>query len=206
MDRDDDFSAAGVEKQLNASLKALRVETIDLYQFHSGSDAFFQNGKLWDFLAVQKLLGTIRHIGISIMQKGSEFQGREAATVGAEVLQVVYNCLDRRPEKMYFPHAKQNNLGILARVPLASGLLSGKYQPGATFAANDVRSKIDAEKMKRDLAEVARLQKHEVPEGVSMAKWAMAWCLENPLVSALIPGCKSPAQVKANARVADLVS
>ena len=90
-------------------------------------------------------------------------------------------------------------------MPLASGLLSGKYKPGATFAANDVRATFDAEKMQRDLAEVERLQKEEVPAGVPMAKWAMAWCLKNPVVTALIPGCKDPEQVKANASAAELV-
>jgi len=72
-------------------------------------------------------------------------------------LQVVYNRLDRRPEEMYFAHAQQDNLGILGRVPLASGLLAGK-----------------------------------------------SWCLRNPLVSAVIPGCKTPAQVEANAAAAGL--
>ena len=205
MDRDDDFSVAGVQNQLDASLKALRTDYIDLYQFHSGSDAFFQNDVLWNHLARQNQRGSIRHIGISIMQKGSELQAREAAKVGAGALQVVYNRLDRRPEQLYFPHAERDQLGILARVPLASGLLSGKYKPGATFAANDVRATFDAEKMKRDLAEVERLQREEVPAGVPMSQWAMAWCLKNPLVTTLIPGCKNPDQVKANAAAADLV-
>jgi len=203
MDRDDDYSVAGVQKQLDESLKALRGETIDLYQFHSGADNFFQDEKLWNFLAGQKRAGKIRHLGVSIMQKGSELQAREAAKFGAEALQVVYNRLDRRPEEIYFPHAQKNNLGILARVPLASGLLSGKYKPGVTFAANDVRSTMDTGKMKRDLSEVERLQREEVPSGVPMAKWAMAWCLRNPIVTALIPGCKNPEQVKANASAAE---
>src|SRR5438067_7272715 len=103
---------------------------------------------------------------------------------------------------MYFSHAEKNNLGVLARVPLASGLLSGKYKPGVSFAANDVRATFDAGKMSRDLAEVARLQKEEVPAGVPMAQWAMAWCLKNPVVTALIPGCKNPDHVKANAAAA----
>ena len=205
MNRDDDFSVVGVQKQLEASLQALRVETIDLYQFHSGSDTLFQNQELWTMLAEQKRAGKVRHLGVSILQKGSEFQAREAAKLGVEALQVFYNRLDRRPEQLYFPHAERDNLGILARVPLASGLLSGKYKPGATFAANDVRATFDAEKMKRDLAEVERLQKEEVPAGVPMAKWAMAWCLKNPVVSALIPGCKNPEQVRANAGAAELV-
>ena len=206
LNRDDDFSVAGVRAQLEASLKALRVDTIDLYQFHSGSDALFQNPELWTMLAEQKRAGKIRHLGVSILQKGSELQAREAAKFGVDALQVFYNRLDRRPEQMYFPHAQKNNLGILSRVPLASGLLSGKYKPGATFAANDVRSSFDAEKLKRDLAEVERLQKTEVPAGAPMAQWAMAWCLKNPIVTALIPGCKNPEQVRANAKAADLVA
>jgi aryl-alcohol dehydrogenase-like predicted oxidoreductase len=205
MNRTDDFSVAGVRQQLEASLKALRVETIDLYQFHSGSDALFQNQELWTMLAEQKRAGKIRHLGVSILQKGSEFQARAAAKFGVEALQVFYNRLDRRAETMYFPHAQRDQLGVLARVPLASGLLSGKYKPGATFAANDVRATFAAEKLKRDLAEVERLQKEEVPPGVPMAKWAMAWCLNNPVVSTLIPGCKNPEQVKANASAAELV-
>ncbi len=205
MNRDDDFSVAGVRQQLEASLQALRVGTIDLYQFHSGSDTLFQNQELWTMLAEQKRAGKIRHLGVSILGKGSEWQAQKAVQFGVEALQVVYNRLDRRPEQLYFPHAQKNNLGILARVPLASGLLSGKYKPGATFAANDVRATFDAEKMQRDLAEVERLQKEEVPPGVPMAKWAMAWCLKNPAVTALIPGCKNPEQVRANAGAAELV-
>jgi aryl-alcohol dehydrogenase-like predicted oxidoreductase len=205
LSRDDDFSVAGVQQQLEASLKALCIETIDLYQFHSGSDALFQNEELWTMLAGQKRAGKIRHIGVSILQRGSELQAREAAKFGVEALQVFYNRLDRRAEEMYFPHAECSQLGVLARVPLASGLLSGKYKAGATFPANDVRASFDAAKLKRDLAEVERLQREEVPAGVPMAKWAMAWCLKNPIVSALIPGCKNPEQVRANASAAELV-
>lgn len=205
MNRDDDFSIAGVQQQLDASLKALRVETIDLYQFHSGSDAVFQNPELWDFLAAQKRAGKIRHLGVSILQKGSESQAREAAKFGVEALQVFYNRLDLRPEELFFPHARRDNLGIIGRVPLASGLLTGKYKAGAAFAANDVRSKMDEEKLKRNLAEVGRLQREEVPAGVPMANWAMAWCLKDPLVSSVICGCKNPGQVRANAQAASLV-
>jgi len=205
VDRDTDFSVASVRSQLEGSLKALRVETIDLYQFHSGSDELFQNEELWAMLDEQKRAGKIRHLGVSILQKGSELQAREAGWFGVEALQVFYNRLDQRPETMYFPHAQRDNLGILARVPLASGLLSGKYKPGASFAPNDVRATFDAEKMKRDLAEIERLKKTEVPAGVPMAQWAMAWCLRNPIVTALIPGCKNPEQVRANASAAGLI-
>jgi len=205
MNRDDDYSIAGVQKQLDDSLQALRVEAIDLYQFHSGSDALFQDPKLWEFLAGQKRAGKVQHLGVSILGKGSELQAREAAQVGAEALQVYYNRLDRKPEQIYFPHAEKDHLGILARVPLASGLLSGKYKPGVNFPANDMRSSFGEARLKRELAEVERLQREEVPPGVPMARWAMAWCLRNPVVTALIPGCKNPEQVRANAGAAELV-
>ncbi len=206
MDRDDAFSCAEVQRQLEASLRALRVERIDLYQFHSGSDALFENEAMWTKLDAEKRAGKIGHLGISILGKGSESQARQARRFGAEALQVVYNRLDRRPEELYFPHAQRDRLGILARVPLASGLLSGKYLPGSSFPPDDVRARFDQEKMRNDIAEAARLQKEEVPPGVPMAQWALAWCLSNPLVSAVIPGCKNPAQVISNAAAADLLA
>jgi aryl-alcohol dehydrogenase-like predicted oxidoreductase len=205
LQRTDDFSAAGVGRQLEASLRALRVEAIDLYQFHSGSDEAFRNEELWKMLGEQKRAGKIRYLGISIRGKGSEVQAREARTAGAEVLQVIYNRLDRRPEQEYFPHAQRDHLGILARVPLASGLLSGKYRAGATFPANDFRSSLGPEKLNRDLAEVERLRATEVPVTMPMAQWALSWCLRNPAVSAVVPGCKDPAQVRLNASAADLI-
>jgi aryl-alcohol dehydrogenase-like predicted oxidoreductase len=159
---------------LDESLKALHVETIDLYQFHSGSDELFQNEKLWSFLAEQKRAGKIRQLGVSVLQKGSEAQARDAARAGVGALQVFYNRLDRRAEEIYFPHARESNLGIIGRVPLASGLLTGKYQPGQNFAAGDVRATFNPEKLQRDLAEVARLQNAEVPAGVPMGQWAIA--------------------------------
>lgn len=205
LERDDLFSAADVRQQLEGSLKCLRVDCIDLYQFHSGGDALFQNAELWTMLAEQQRAGKIRHLGVSIMAKGSELQAREAHHYGAEALQIVYNRLDRRPEQMYFPHAERDRLGILARVPLASGYLTGKYRPGATFPKEDVRATHDAEKTRRDLAEVERLRQEEVPPGVEMSQWALAWCLKNPLVTTVIPGCKDPAQVRANAAAANLL-
>ena len=205
LNRDDDFTIAGIGQQLDDSLRALHVETIDLYQFHSGSDTAFQNQELWSFLDRQKRAGKIRHLGASIMQKGSELQARLAPQFGVEALQVFYNRLDRRAEKIYFPHAKKAGLGVLARVPLASGL-SGKYKAGATFTGNDVRAKFDPEKLQRDLAEVQRIQSAELPPGIPMAEWAMAWCLRDPLVTAIIPGCKNPAQVRANAAAAARVA
>jgi len=205
MDRTDDFSVAAVRQQLEASLRALRVEAIDLYQFHSGSDTVFRNQELWTMLAEQKQAGKIRHLGISILGKGSELQAREARQAGAEFLQVIYNRLDRRPEQLYFPHAQREHLGILARVPLASGLLSGKYTIGASFPANDVRATFDPARLRQDLEEIERIRATELPPNIPMAQWALAWTLRNPLVTAVIPGCKNPQQVRSNAGAVNLL-
>lgn len=200
--RRDAFSVAGARAQLEASLRALHVDAIDLYQFHSGNDAAFNNDDLWQYLADEKRAGKIRHLGVSI-NKTTEHQADWAKERGIEVIQVVHNRLDCRAETLHFPFAARDGLGVLARVPLASGLLTGKFRPGVTFPANDVRARVGAETMQRDLDAVARLGRDEVPAGMPMAHWAIAWCLKNPLVSAVIPGCKDPGQVSNNAAAAD---
>jgi aryl-alcohol dehydrogenase-like predicted oxidoreductase len=206
MNRTDDFTPTGVRRQLEGSLRALGVDCIDVYQFHSGPDSAFRNEDLWKMLDEQKRAGKIRHLGISIAGKGSELQARDARSAGAEVLQVIYNRLDRRPETDYFPYAQRESLGVLARVPLASGLLTGKYKTGASFPQNDFRSTFEPGRLERDIAEVQQLRETEVPEGVPMAAWALAWCLREPAVSAVIPGCKDAAQVRSNAAAVDLMS
>lgn len=150
-------------------------------------------------LAEQKRAGKIRHLGVSILGKGSEYQAREAKRLGAEALQVIYNRLDRRPEQTVFPYAQRDQLGILARVPLASGFLSGKYKPGTTFPADDVRATFEPEKLRQNLEEIEKIRANELPPGMPMSQWALRWCLQNPLVSAVIPGCKDANQVAQNA-------
>lgn len=94
----------------------------------------------------------------------------------------------------------------MARVPLASGYLSGKYKPEATFSANDVRSTHDAEQRRASLAEVERIRSNELPEGMDMAQWALAWCLKHDAVTCVIPGSKTPEQVESNAAAAQYAS
>jgi len=204
-DRDQLWSASEVRKQLEDSLRALGTDYIDLYQFHSGSNDAFDNDELWAMLREQKERGVIRHLGISISPNTNTHQTSRATKAGAETIQVVYNRLDRAPEEEVFPLCIDRNLGVLARVPLASGFLSGKYKPGARFAESDVRSTRDAAKNDALLAEAEKIRKSEVPDGVDMAGWALAWCLRHDAVTCVIPGCRNPGQVAANARAVDLV-
>jgi aryl-alcohol dehydrogenase-like predicted oxidoreductase len=203
-ERDQIWDADGVQKQLEESLQALQIDYVDLLQFHSGDNEKFDNDALWERLSRLKEQGKVRHIGISIGANTNDYQTGKAPDVDAEAIQVVYNRLDRAPEEKVLPLCTQHNLGVLARVPLASGYLSGKYKPGASFVSSDVRSRHNDETREKRLREVESIQKSEVPEGVPMAQWALAWCLKHPAVTTVIPGCKNVQQVKSNASAADL--
>jgi aryl-alcohol dehydrogenase-like predicted oxidoreductase len=192
-----------VRVQLEESLKALKTDYIDLYQFHSGSDDAFNNDDLWTMLDKQVQAGKIRNLGISIGSNDNLYQTSKASEVGAKAIQVVYNRIDRVPETRVFPSCEEQDLGVLARVPLASGYLSGKYKPGAVFTDN-VRKGRKREEIDEKLQLVEKIKQEEVPEGVDMASWALAWCLKNPVVTTVIPGCKSTEQVIANAKAAEL--
>jgi aryl-alcohol dehydrogenase-like predicted oxidoreductase len=206
MDRTDRFRPEEVRDQLIASLRALRTDRIDLYQFHSGSDDAFLDDGLRTVLEDARRSGMVRNLGVSIRGTGSEVQVREAFGRGYGVLQVVYNRLDVRAESDVFPHARRYGLGIMARVPLGSGLLSGKYEAMEKFGANDYRSTLGKEEIARRVHEAERFADEELPLGVSRVRWALAWCLRDPVVAAVIPGAKSPEQVAENASAADLLS
>ena len=202
------YTVPEVLQQLEASLRALRTEVIDLYQFHSGSNEAFDNDELWAMLEKQKQAGKIRHFGISVSRKSKEwreYQTQKASSVGASTIQVKYNRLERHAETEVFPECLSQNLGVLARVPLASGLLSGRYQEVKSFDESEARAgKYDAETFARMQDEIREVLANELPENTTLAEYALAWSLAHPAVSCVIPGCKTPEQVRMNARVADL--
>jgi aryl-alcohol dehydrogenase-like predicted oxidoreductase len=206
MDRTDCFGAEEVRAQLIASLRALRTDRIDLFQFHSGGDEAFLDEGLRAFLEDARRAGMVRNLGVSIRGTGSEVQTREAFGRGYGVLQIVYNRLDNRAESETFPTARRYNLGILARVPLASGLLSGAHEAGDTFGPDDFRSTLGKAEITRRIRQGEKLADEELPLGVSRVRWALAWCLRDPVVTAVIPGVKTPEQVAENAAAADLLS
>lgn len=205
-ERDHVYDPDEVRKQLDGSLRALRTETIDLYQFHSGTDAMFETEGLWQMLRDQQQAGKIRHLGISISKSyEGVHQIDRASAVGAAAFQVVYNRLDRRHEDATFKVAVEQDLGVLARVPLASGFLSGKFTRDSHFDKNDVRAAWMSESERLEMIEqAARIEAEEVPPGVPMAPWALAWALQHPAVTCVIPGCKNVEQTRSNAQAADL--
>jgi aryl-alcohol dehydrogenase-like predicted oxidoreductase len=204
--RDSCVGPADLLTQLDASLKALRTDYVDVLQFHSGNDELFATPGMWEAANEAKRQGKVRFLGNSIASNtGSTHQVDRSTEVGVDVIQLIYNRLEREPEAAVFPSCQRQNLGVLARVPLASGFLSGKYKPGHKFPANDVRDVWMKAKQERMLGQVEQIAATEVPAGVPMAQWALAWALKNPAVTAVIPGCKDAAQVRANAAAAALL-
>lgn len=201
---------ADVRRQLEDSLTALQTDHVDLLQYHSwGDDDFFRDDVLAELDKLRQE-GKFHHLGNSVGKNTNVKQIAASRERGIEFLQIIYNRLDRAPEGEIFDICRRDNLGILARVPLASGFLSGKYKPGHQFDRDEVRGKGD-KKQENDekLREVERIRREEYekevePDRVSMATWALAWCLKHPAVTSVIPGCKSVQQVEANAAAADL--
>ncbi len=205
MNRTEPRSPSDTMQQLEDSLKFLRTDYVDLLQYHSWGDAQFADAGVLEAIQKAKQQGKVRHLGNSVGSNGNLGQIEKSKSMGLEAIQIIYNRLDRKPEEAVFAECIKQNLGVLARVPLASGYLSGKYKPGVTFQKGDVRSNHKPEDIDRKLAEVARIQQDELPAGVPMAQWALAWCLQHPAVTTVIPGCKDVQQVADNAAAAGLV-
>ena len=196
------YNRKNIEAFVDHSLKNLETDALDLLQLHCPPTEVYYRPEL--FAALDELVadGVIAHYGVSV-EKVEEAQ-KALEYPGLASVQIIFNIVRQRPAERFLADAAARDVGVLARVPLASGLLSGKYRPGATFPANDWRSTFEAEKMRNDLEQVERIRQTEVPAGVPMAQWALAWCLKSPAVSAVIPGCQNPAQVAANAVAAEL--
>jgi myo-inositol catabolism protein IolS len=206
LNRTDERTASDMLTQLEGSLKALKTDYIDLLQYHSIRYEEFANDELSAALEKVMKAGKVRHLGNSIggQTRNNINQIEDSTKRHVEAIQLIYNRLDRTPEEKAFEICRKQDLGVLARVPLASGFLSGKYKPGATFDKNDVRAGQEKAQLEKRLREVEEIRRSEVPPGVDMAQWALAWCLKHPAVSTVIPGCKDVKQVRSNAAAADL--
>jgi aryl-alcohol dehydrogenase-like predicted oxidoreductase len=205
MNRTEPRLPGDVQQQLEESLRALRTDYVDLLQYHSWGDADFAKQDVRDVLAKLIQSGKVRHIGNSIGSNDNLKQVDDSANAHVEAIQVIYNRLQREPEQRVFASCQRQELGVLARVPLASGYLSGKYKPGASFTGQDHRANQKPEARDARLAEAQRIIREEIPHGTNPAQWALAWCLKHPAITCVIPGCKSVEQVESNAAAADLV-
>ena len=194
-------------KQLEDSLRALKTDVIDLYQYHSWADEEMFNDDVQAALLMAKDQGKVRFLGNSVRSKGDSCpQILQSSEHSIDAIQIIYNRLQREPEEKAFELCQQQNLGVMARVPLASGYLSGKYKPGHQFNDTEVRGRRDDSAQRNAwLTEAEAIQKDEVPQGVNMAQWAIAWCLKNPAVTCVIPGVKNADQVRSNAAAVEVM-
>ncbi len=198
LSQDENYQPAQVLLQLEESLRALNTDYIDIYQLHSGKREHFDNDELWTVLDKQVQAGKVRFLGNSIGNPNMLFQVQKSRDFGISVIQTVYNAVKRKAEETVFPVSEQQDLGVIARVPLASGFLTGKYQPGHIFPDNDVRSQRPQEGRDEEIATALKALE-EKPADMEASTWANAWCLQQSRVATVIPGSKDLQQLALNA-------
>lgn len=209
----DGYTAANIEAFVDRSLRNLEVDTIDLLQLHCPPTEVYYRQDVFQGLDDLVRRGKLRNYGVSVEKveeglKAIEFPG--VATV-----QIIFNMLRRRPAELFLEETRRRGVGVIARVPLASGLLTGKMTRQSEFAADDHRA-FNRDGSAFDKGETFAGMPFEVgldamealrpliPEGVSPAQFALRWILMFDGISTVIPGGKSRGQVADNASAADL--
>lgn len=207
------YTAAALEGFVDRSLTNLEVEALDLLQLHCPPTAVYDDPAVFDALDGLVRRGKIRHHGVSVETIDEAQRALAHATV--ETIQIIFNVFRPRPAEALFAAAAERDVGIVARVPLASGLLTGSMGVGTRFAADDHRSfnrhgeafdvgeTFAGVPYEVGLAAVDELR-HLVPDGATMAQWALRWILAFPEVSVVIPGARNATQATSNAAASAL--
>ena len=196
------------------SLQNLGVDALDLLQLHCPPTEAYRQDSTFEALDRLQEGGKIRNYGVSV-EKVEEAR-MALAYPNVKTVQIIFNIFRQKPAEQFFPLAEERNIGILTRVPLASGLLSGKMRSDHTFAEDDHRN-FNREGQAFDRGETfsgvnfetgleaAEELKGLVPEGHTLAQFALRWILMHPAVSCAIPGGKNPSQVEDNVAAAEMV-
>ena len=200
---DEVFPADHVFQYADLIRKKLQVDTIDLLQFHVWNDGWTDEKDFHQTVARLKREGAVRAFGISLNRWEPENGMRALRTGLVDVVQVVYNVFDQNPEDELFPVCQELNIGVIARVPLDEGSLSGKLTAETTFPENDWRSKyFNAENLGNTLARVEQLKKL-LPAPMSLPEMAIRYILSHPAVSTTIVGMRRPQHVRQNLAASD---
>ena len=209
--------AAGYNREnlsafIDRSLQNLETDALDLLQLHCPPTDAYYNPQLFGELDDFVKQGKLRHYGVSVQKIEEALKAIEYP--GVKTVQIIFNIFRQRPTELFFAEAKRRETGILARVPLASGMLTGKLNSKSEFAADDHRafnrqgeafdrgetfSGVDYETGLQAVEELRAL----VPEGMTMAQFALRWILMFDAVSCAIPGAKTPSQVEDNMGAAE---
>ena len=202
------FTLANLAAFIDRSRKNLEMDTLDLVQLHCPPDAVYGDAKVYDALDTLKATGKIANYGVSVERIDQAMTAMQHP--GVTSVQIIYNLFRQRPADAFFAAAKAANVAVIARVPLASGLLTGKMTAASTFAADDHRSfnrngeAFDKGETFSGVPFDVALQAVDelrplVPAGATMAAFALRWILMADAVSVVIPGAKTAAQSQANA-------
>lgn len=207
------YSAENLSSWIDRSLQNLEVDTLDLVQLHCPPTALFSQPQVFERLDRLVESGKIRNYGVSV-EKIEEAE-KALDYPGVQSVQIIFNAFRQRPAKEFFARAQAAEVAVIARVPLASGLLSGKFKPDTKFEADDHRQfnrhgeafdvgeTFSGVPYEVGLAAVERIR--PLVEGdATMAQLALRWILMFDAVTVVIPGAKNPAQAQGNAEAAAL--
>ena len=211
----DKYSEDALRRSVDASLKRLGVNALDLLQLHCIPTDVLRYGEVFDWLRRIKQEGLIRHFGASVetVEEGLICLEQE----GLLSLQVIFNVFRQKLVNQLLPQARARGVGIIVRLPLASGLLSAKFAADTRFPETDHRhfnrdgqlfnvgETFAGLPFEKGVALVDNL-KEKLPDGMTMVQMALRWILDHDAVSVIIPGASSPEQAKANTEVSDLQS
>ena len=207
------YSRENLTAWVDRSLKNLDTDTIDLLQLHCPPQEVYYRPEVFGILDDFVAAGKLRHYGVSVEKVEEAVKAVEFP--GVQTVQIIFNMFRLRPAERFFPLAQEKQVGILARVPLASGMLTGKLNPDSQFAADDHRlfnrhgeafdmgETFSGVPYEVGLAAVEELRKL-APAGATMAQFALRWILMFDAVTCAIPGAKRPSQADDNFAAANL--
>jgi aryl-alcohol dehydrogenase-like predicted oxidoreductase len=207
------FTRAVVRQHTEASLRRLGVERVDLTQLHCLPLDVMVRGEIFEWLRELQREGKIGAFGASVESMDEALVCLRQPDLAS--LQIIFNVFRQKPIHALFAAAKRQNVALIVRLPLASGLLGGKMSATTTFAASDHRN-FNRDGQSFNVGEtfaglpfaqgvaLADALKPLVPAGLTLPELALRWCLDFDAVSVVIPGAKNPAQAQANARASAL--
>lgn len=208
------YTEKALKDSVNTSLKRLKVDAIDLLQLHCIPTEILEKGAIFDWLRTLKKEGKIVHFGASVesVEQGLICLEQE----GLQSLQVIYNIFRQKLTHELLPQAKEKGVGIIVRLPLASGLLTGKFTKQTQFLKNDHRNfnrDGDAFNVGETFAglpfdigvQLSNELKTICPETMTLTDMALRWILDHDEVTSLIPGASSPKHIQSNAKASTLL-
>jgi aryl-alcohol dehydrogenase-like predicted oxidoreductase len=209
----DGYNRENLTVFVERSLRNLDLEAIDLLQLHCPPTEVYYRPEVFGILDDLVAAGRIRHYGVSVEKVEEALKAIDYPNV--QTVQIIFNMFRQRPAELFFTQAQARQVGILTRVPLASGLLTGKMRPDTTFAENDHR-RYNRHGEAFDVGETFAGVPYDVglaaveelrplvPAGATMAQMALRWILMFDAVSCAIPGAKRPSQVSDNVAASTL--